>query len=112
MQAILLAALSSLLKPESLAVWLPLLASGLGFLLKSIMKDKYDARVELFEKATQVAYNIVNDIAKRTPSDVDDKVALGLKALHDYFATHGATPTPAEVTKAQLVFQAMNGEGK
>jgi len=71
------------------------------------------ARVEsVIDKGIPIAFNVVQEIARLTPNKVDDKVALGLKALADYAATHGVTPTEDHEDRAKLVFQAMHAESK
>lgn len=108
MEAFLKLLLELLLKPESMAI----IVAALMFLVKMLLGEKFTRNQKLFEMGVEVAYNIVNDLAKRTPNEVDDKVALGLKALRDWFAAHGQTLTVAQADKAKLLFQAMNGAGK
>ena len=108
METVLKTLLDLLLKPESMAI----IISALMFLVKLILGEKFTRNQKLFEMGVDVAYNIVNDLAKRTPNEVDDKVALGLKALSDWFKAHGQTLSAAQSEKAKLLFQAMNGAGK
>jgi hypothetical protein len=86
--------------------------TALMFLVKMLLGEKFTRNQKLFEMGVDVAYNIVNDLAKRTPNQVDDKVALGLKALQDWFKANGQTLSAAQAAKAKLLFQAMNGAGK
>ena len=102
------ALLELLLKPESMAIFV----TALMFLVKMLLGEKFTRNQKLFEMGVDVAYNIVNDLAKRTPNQVDDKVALGLKALQDWFHAHGQVLSAAQSDKAKLLFQAMNGAGK
>jgi hypothetical protein len=107
-QSVLKVVLEVLFRPESLSI----LMAALMFLAKAILKDRYDEKAAMFEKAVDVAFNVVNNVAKLTPNKIDDKVALGLKALSEYFKTHGKSASPAELERAKLLFQAMNGAGK
>lgn len=104
--------MGALLTPEVLSIVGSVLGSALLFLFRQIFKDKAAARELLLKTGIEVAFNVVNDLAKRTPNQVDDKVALGLKALAEYLAAHGEVLTPTDTAKAQLVFSAMNGAGK
>ena len=97
-----------LTKPETIAV----AVGAVMFLVKMVLGENYAKNEALFAMGVEVAYNIVNDVAKRTPNEVDDKVAMGLKALRDYFATHNKVLSPAQVDRAKLLFQSMNGAGK
>ena len=95
-------------KPESLSI----IVGIVMFFVKSLMKDKYDKNEAIFAKAVDVAFNVVNDLSKRTDNKVDDKVAEGLAALKAYLASHGQDATSQQLERAKLLFQAMNGAGK
>ena len=75
-----------------------------------LKSSKYEA---IFRAGVPIAFNIVNDIAKRTDNQIDDKVALGLSLLNDWLNVNGqpAMKAPDE-EKAKLLFKALHGEGK
>lgn len=59
------------------------------------------------------AFHVVEDISKETDTDVDDKVAAGLKALDAYMLANGwRALKPGEVELAKLGFSALNGSEK
>ena len=89
-----------------------IVGSVLLFFFRAIFKDKAEAKEKLFKTAVEVAYNVVNDIAARTNNKVDDKVALGLKALKDFMALNGQSVSAVDEEKAKLLFQAMHGSTK
>jgi hypothetical protein len=89
-----------------------LLGAVLLFFFRAVFKDKADAKEKLFKTGVEVAYNIVNDVAARTQNKVDDKIALGLKALKDFMALNGQSVSPVDEEKAKLLFQAMHGAKK
>lgn len=89
-----------------------IVGSVLLFFFRAIFKDRADAKEKLFKTAVEVAYNVVNDIAARTDNKVDDKVALGLKALKDFMALNGQSVSAVDEEKAKLLFQAMHGSTK
>lgn len=89
-----------------------LIGSILLFFFRAIFKDRAEAKEKLFKTGVEVAYNIVNDIAARTDNKIDDKVALGLKALKDFMSLNGQAVSPVDEEKAKLLFQAMHGAKK
>jgi hypothetical protein len=99
---------SWLTKPEALSI----IVGVVMFFVKSLLKDKYSKNEAVFGQGVDIAFNMVNDLSKRTENKVDDKVAEGLKALQAYLATHGQSPTEKQLERAKLLFQAMNGAGK
>lgn len=59
---------------------------------------------------TQHAYYGVLDFAKTTETDVDDKVAAGLKIANDWMMAHGWRPlSPQESEVVKLGFNALHG---
>lgn len=87
-----------------------ILAAALVALLRTIWKDQAARKEAMFKVGVEVAYHIVNEIAKRTETKIDDKVALGLDALRQYLATQGETLAPADADRAKMIFQAMHGQ--
>jgi hypothetical protein len=79
------------------------------FLIRHILKDRADKAEARFKAAVEIAYNVVNEASRLTKTTADDKVALGLKALKDYLATHGQDVTQADEERAKLLFTAMHG---
>lgn len=106
--------LSALLAFALSPTGLGLLVSGLGgILLALIRRSQKAARYEsLFKDAVAIAYDVVNDIAAKTPNKIDDKVAVGLDVLRQYLGLHGVEATPVDEAKAKLLFQAMHGSEK
>lgn len=101
-----------LMSEEFLKIAGMVLAVVLPFLARLVFKDKAEAAEKLFAMGVKIAYGVVSDIAARTPNKIDDKVALGLKVLHDYYASHGKTPSQLEQERAKLLFSAMHGQEK
>lgn len=89
-----------------------IVGSILLFFFRAVFKDRAEAKERLFKTAVEVAYNVVNDISARTDNKVDDKVALGLKALRDFMSLNGQSVSPVDEEKAKLLFQAMHGSTK
>lgn len=87
------------------SVVLPLL----GLLFRSVFKDRADKAASNFSLGVQLAYQIVNEISLRTENTIDDKAALAIKYLRDFLAADGQKLTPADESKALLIFQAMHG---
>lgn len=92
-----------------------MLATGLGagivFALRLWLKDRAAIAEKVLSVGIKVAFQVVNDRAKLTPGQVDDKVAEGLKVLSEYLASHGVTMTESMVARAKLEFSALHGEG-
>lgn len=62
---------------------------------------------------SRLAYKVVAEIAIRTPTKVDDKLALGLKKLNEALeAANKPTLTDAEAKLAALAFTGQHGEEK
>jgi hypothetical protein len=109
LSAILAAALQFLGSDEGVTM----LGGGVGLVFLMVLRFVVKARKYegVFRAGVPVAYAIVNDISKRTPNKVDDKVALVLKALNDWMLAHGQPELkPVDVEKAKLLFSAMHGE--
>lgn len=89
-----------------------LLSVVLPLVMRLFFKDRAEAAEKLFAMGVEVAYNMVNDLAARTENKVDDKVALGLKFLNDFYAANGKKPSVVDEAKAKLLFAAMHGAEK
>jgi hypothetical protein len=62
---------------------------------------------------SRLAYKVVAEIAIRTPTKVDDKLALGLQKLNEALeAANKPTLTDAEAKLAALAFTGQHGEEK
>lgn len=62
---------------------------------------------------TEHAFHCVEDFAATTESDIDDKVALGLKKADEWMRAQGWRPLkPGEVEVVKLGFSALNGATK
>ena len=97
---------------ETIMTLAGILGTALMFLLRQIFKDRAEAKADLFRFGVDLAFNVVNDIAKRTPNQVDDKIALGLDVLRKFLATHDVDLKPIDEERAKMLFSAMNGAGK
>lgn len=67
---------------------------------------------EWFIQGVPVAFKVVDEIAKKTPNKVDDKIALGLKVLADFMGTHKAKLTGEQAERAKLLFHAIHYDSK
>ena len=101
--------MTNLLSDTTITMLGSVLALVAGAVVRAIFKDKQDKANALFQTAVDVAYNVVNDIAKRTDSKIDDKVALGLQVLRDFYALHNKDVSDLDIEKAKMLFQAMHG---
>lgn len=62
-----------------------------------------------------IAYHVVNEIARRTPNKIDDKIAEGLRVLKEYLKTEGVKDsevTEEHLAKARLLFDALHAQEK
>lgn len=100
--------LALLLNPTVISI----LGSVILFLLGQWFKTNKERAQSNFAAGVKCAYLIVSEISIRTPNQVDDKVALGLKYLSDYLNAEGQKLSAADAEKAKLMFQAMHGEEK
>lgn len=89
-----------------------ILGAVILYIFRNLWKENLDRKEALFKTGVEIAFNVVNDIASRTENKVDDKVALGLKALKDYLALNGQKLSTTDEEKAKILFQAMNGATK
>lgn len=99
-----------LLTPENIGTLLGVvLFTALGLFVKAQKKAAID---KIIDTAIPIAFNVVNEIARRTPNTIDDKVAAGLKVLADYVATHNLELKPEHEARAKMVFSALHAESK
>lgn len=93
-----------------LQIAIPLVATGLGFLLTLIFKTP---TAEAFLKgAVAIVYPVVQKISEGTANTVDDKIALALKALNAYYTGQGKKLLPVDEEKAKALFKALEGAQK
>lgn len=84
--------------------------TALGKWVKDAVKR---AKVEdLVEQGIPIAFWAVNEVAKRTENKIDDKVALGLKKLEEYLATHKVELKDEHASRAKLLFDALHAQEK
>ena len=100
--------LIALLTPELLAVLGPVVAAVVGMVLRSIWKDQAARKAQLLEFGIEIAYACVSEVAKRTQTKIDDKIALGLDYLRKWLSANGQELQPVDEAKAKLLFQAMH----
>lgn len=99
-----------ILTPETVGTFVGVvLFTALGLFLKSQKRAAVD---KIIDMAIPVAYKVVDEIARRTPNKIDDKVALGLKVLAEYAATHDIELKPEHEARAKMVFSALHAESK
>lgn len=57
-----------------------------------------------------MAYGVVNEVARRSANTIDDKAALGLRYVLDLLTTNGQKPlTPGETATVKALFDANHG---
>ncbi len=90
-----------------------LLTAALGALIKLVLnklaKDKAAKYESNLLMAVSLAYDLVNDYAKTTPSKIDDKLALGLMFVRNALAPKKQDLSVADEQKARDLFRAMHG---
>lgn len=89
-----------------------IIAAVAAFILRLVFKENAAAKEKLVLIAVEVAYNVVNDISKRTENKIDDKIALALGVFRDYLGASGVAPTQADEARAKILWSAMHGQGK
>lgn len=102
-----------LASPAFLQVAGVLFTALLGKIVKDHVRKAFVEKV--IAEALPIAYFGVNEIARRTPNKIDDKVAAGLKILKDYVEASGVKEQeikPQHLAKAKLVFDAMHAQEK
>ena len=74
------------------------------------LKQQRLADIRIF---VDLAYRAVNEIARRTPGKLDDKIALGLQKVNEALEAAGKKPTSeAEAKLVQQHFDATHGDEK
>lgn len=69
-----------------------------------------DERRKLILTFGDMAYGVVNEVARRSANTVDDKAALGLRHVLDLLAANGQKPlTPGETATVRSLFDANHG---
>lgn len=106
--------MDSLFSEEVLKMLAPIFATVLSALLGLFIRNAAKKAVaeKIIDAAIPVAYQVVNEIARRTENKIDDKIALGLKVLAEFASTKGVQVTEAQKTRAALVFQALHAQEK
>ena len=99
---------------EVIGVLASVLATVISLVIGKLVKDAAKRAVveKVVNAAIPVAFHIVQEISRRTPNKIDDKVALGLEKLSEVSATHGVELTEAHKERAKLVFQALHSQSK
>lgn len=90
-----------------LKIVVPLVCTGLGYLLSALFKGP--TAEKFLAMAVGVVYPLVDKLSQGTPNTVDDKIALALKVLNDYYNGHGKELSPVDTEKAKALFAAMSG---
>lgn len=106
----LTAILSALVaSPIALPILAGALASLVAYVFRKLFKERADKAESDFVWALGVAYNVVNEVARVTPTKIDDKLALGLGFLKEALSHKGQTLNLADEERAKLLFKAMHG---
>lgn len=100
---------SILTNPDVLAVLAALLVGGLITLARAIWKDKAEERLRSIGNAISVAYYTVNELALRTETKIDDKVAEALRVFREQLAAKGYVPNETDLEQAKAQWTAMHG---
>lgn len=99
-----------LLSEEALKLLGGLLAALVAFVIRKWLKGSVKEKILM--AGIEVAYLMVSELAKRTETKVDDKVALALQYLREWLGTHGEELKPVDEAKAKMLFTAMHGKEK
>lgn len=100
--------LGMLLSPSGLGT----IATVIGGVLALIFGAN-EVRRRRVALAVYHAFHVVEDFSAETDTNVDDKIAAGLKALDTYMLSNGWRPLkPGEVELAKMGFTALNGQTK
>lgn len=91
-----------------------LLLAGLGLLVKKWSGQKDAAfRLEMLQKGAALAFGVVNELARKSPTKIDDKVAKALGEVNLFLASQGQPPVAPEETMAlQQMFDAQHASEK
>lgn len=87
-----------------------LVGALLLFLARKYLKTQ--AKEKLLKLGVEIAYIVMKEIAAKTDNKVDDKFAIGLKALNDFMNANGQQLTPVDEEKAKALFAQMTGAEK
>jgi 16S rRNA G527 N7-methylase RsmG len=86
------------------------------FILFGLLAKRWaflNERKQLIAEGVRWVYGAVEEMARRSPSQLDDKAALALKKLADLLSVAGQTPlSPAETMKAKLAFDTFHQADK
>ena len=77
-----------------------------------LWKDSARQKEEKIAAWIRAAYLITEEVAKLTPTKVDDKIAYALKVLSERLEAAGIKPTAAIGEQAKAVWTAMSGAEK
>lgn len=106
--------MEALFTDEVVGMLASVVAAVISLVIGKLVKDT--ARRAVVEKvvdaAIPIAFHVVQEISRRTPNKIDDKVALGLEKLAEISATHGVELTEEHKARAALVFSALHAQSK
>ena len=77
-----------------------------------LWKDSAKQKEEKIAAWIRAAYLITEEVAKLTPTKVDDKIAYALRVLSERLSAAGITPTAAIGEQAKAIWTAMSGAEK
>lgn len=83
---------------------------GLWRALSKDSKEEQARRLEMVKSGVVVIYHLVEEVARLTPTTIDDKAAYGLGKLNEWLQAQGQPPmTGQEKVLAAMGFTAING---
>ena len=90
-----------------------LISAGIGFLIRLLLQKLAKDKAAKYESnllaAVSLAYDLVNDYAKKSPNTVDDKIVAGLLFVKEALAPKKQELSAADEAKARALFHAMHG---
>lgn len=100
------------LSDDTIATITAIVVPALVALARIFFKDAAVKHQDAVEWAVGVAYNVTNEVAKHTATQVDDKVAFALGVFRDALKTKGVQASVDDEAAAKLAWKAMHGADK
>lgn len=85
------------------------LVTGVGSLAWYLVSKRTAAAQNRFTLAASLASQVLNDVAKRTDTKLDDQLAVFVGEIARSLEAQGKEMKPADVDKAKELFRAMHG---
>lgn len=74
-----------------------------------ILKDRYEKIEEIVTWAIDVGYYVTDEVARKTETKIDDKIAFALGEFRKALASRGLSSNPGLEERAKLAFTAKHG---